>query len=356
VGRSSCSRSGPGGISALREIARALPADLPAALCVVVHVAADSQGILPAILEKSGPLPASHPRDGEDIRPGHIYVAPPDHHLIVELAGRLRLGRGPKENRVRPAVDPLFRSAALAYGPRAAGVVLSGGLVDGTAGLLEIKRAGGLALVQDPGEAESPSMPRSALRHVEVDHCLAVNALGRCITALASAPAPPQSSEIAMPRHLETEVAIATGVDAVAAGVAQLGAPSMLTCPDCHGVLLRIDDDRLVRFRCHTGHAFNGEDLMTAQSDTSEEALWSAVRALREHEFLLRELAKKHEAQGDPQAAAHARARSEHIEGLARAIREAAEELSPLGVPGAGAERRGQAIDGERGSVMLKSG
>ena len=159
-----------GGVEALGFLAAALPDDFAAAVLVVLHVGAHNS-VLPWLLNQRGPLPACHPRDGDPIRPGHIYVAPPDHHLLVE-PGRVRLVRGPRENWARPAVDPLFRSAARAYGPGVVGVILTGGLNDGTAGLFEIKRRGGLAVVQDPADAISPGMPRSALRHVVVDHCL----------------------------------------------------------------------------------------------------------------------------------------------------------------------------------------
>lgn len=159
-----------GGVKAIGVLAAALPADFAAAVLVVLHIGAH-KSVLPWLLNRRGLLPARHPEDRDPIRPGHIYVAPPDHHLLVE-PGHVRLSRGPRENWARPAVDPLFRSAARAYGPGVVGVVLTGGLNDGTAGLFEVKQRGGLTIVQDPADAISPSMPRSALRHVAVDHCL----------------------------------------------------------------------------------------------------------------------------------------------------------------------------------------
>src|SRR5215469_4343326 len=157
-----------GGVEALQKLAAGFPQKFHASIFVVMHLAPQTTSVLPDILNRSGKLPASHPRDGEVFRTGHIYVAPPNHHLVIE-DGRMRITRGPKENRHRPAVDPLFRSAARYYGRRVIGVVLTGALDDGTAGLLSIKRRGGVAIVQDPGEAMAADMPRSAVENVAVD-------------------------------------------------------------------------------------------------------------------------------------------------------------------------------------------
>src|SRR5262245_51773960 len=174
-----------GGVEALSRLVGGLPSDFPAALLVVVHLPAQAPSALPGILDRAGPLPAASARDGAPIRPGRVYVAPPDHHLLV-YRGRMELGRGARENRHRPAIDPLFRSAARAYGRRVVGVVLSGALDDGTAGLAAIKRMGGVAVVQDPNDALFPSMPRSALAHVAVDHRLAVAEMGPALARLAA--------------------------------------------------------------------------------------------------------------------------------------------------------------------------
>jgi two-component system chemotaxis response regulator CheB len=177
-----------GGIDVLRTLVKSLPRDFPAALCIVVHVSPESPGVIPHILRSAGPMPAKHAEDGERILPGTIYVAPPDHHLLLAAPNRMRLEQGPKENMARPAVDPLFRSAAKVYGCRAAGVILSGGLGDGAAGLAEIKARGGVAIVQEPREAVSPSMPKTALARVAVDHCLRSDRLAECFTNCAGAP------------------------------------------------------------------------------------------------------------------------------------------------------------------------
>jgi two-component system, chemotaxis family, protein-glutamate methylesterase/glutaminase len=176
-----------GGIEALQALASQLPSDFAAPICVVVHTAPDSPGLLPSILSRSGPLPAQHARDGVRIHPGHFYIAPADYHLMVE-PGLLRLTKGPRENRFRPAVDPLFRSSAHVYGPGAIGVVLSGGLDDGTAGLHAIKRLGGTAVVQHPEDAVFPSMPMNAAKYVSVDHCVRIREMGALLTRLAAMP------------------------------------------------------------------------------------------------------------------------------------------------------------------------
>jgi len=179
-----------GGVDTLMKFVRTIPPAFPAPICIVLHVPPDSPSLLAQILDREGMLPAKAAEDGEIYRPGHIYVAPPDRHLLIGRDGTLHLRRGPRENRHRPAVDPLFRSAALAYGSRAVGVILSGTLDDGTAGLLAIKQRGGIAIVQDPADALYPSMPQSALHHVDVDHSTPLSRLGVLLTHVVSQPPP----------------------------------------------------------------------------------------------------------------------------------------------------------------------
>ena len=278
-----------GGLEALRTIASGLPAGFPAPICVVVHSAPDAPGVLAAILDRAGPLRAITAATDMRLENGRIFVAPPDWHLLVE-PGLLRLSRGPKENRFRPAVDPLFRSAAQVFGPAAIGVVLTGSLDDGTAGLWAIKRLGGVAIVQDPLDALFPSMPQSAMRHVDVDHVLPLSRIAPALlalvtTSLQDAPRP------AVPPWMEVEMKIARGGDPIAAGLEEMAEPSRYACPECHGVLLRLKEAQPLRFRCHTGHAYSTESLLAAVRDGIEEALWNALRAIEERALLLDHLA-----------------------------------------------------------------
>jgi len=289
-----------GGIEALKALAAGLPRDFRASLFVVLHTAPHGLGILPEILERAGPLPASNARDWEPIEPGHIYVAPPDYHLLVERTGHVRITQGPKENRFRPAVDPLFRSAAYAFGPRVVGVVLTGWLDDGTAGLHAVKERGGTAVAQNPEDALAPSMPLNAIKHVEVDHILPLKEIAPLLVRLAGAPAA-EEGEYPVSDRMEAEVKIAMEDKATETGLLKWGEPSLYACPECHGVLLQLAERSHVRFRCHTGHAYSAESLMAEMSEKTEESLWSAIRSIEEHVILMRRLAEHHagHAQGD---------------------------------------------------------
>jgi two-component system, chemotaxis family, protein-glutamate methylesterase/glutaminase len=322
-----------GGIEALKALARGLPADLNAALFVVLHMGADGLPILPQILERAGPLPAANARDGEAIRPGHIHVAPPDHHLLLEPSGRVRLSRGPKENRFRPAVDSLFRSAAHAFGPRVIGVVLTGFLDDGTAGLWAIKARGGTAVVQNPEEALAPSMPRSALAHVAVDHCVSLKDMAPLLAQLARTPVT-EKGDPPVPRRMETEVNIAKQANALESGILDWGDPSLYACPECHGVLLEFKEGSNLRFRCHTGHAYSLEALRAAFSERIEGSLWGAIRSLEEAELLLRRTAAQAAGHGHGQAAAALDQQAREAQRRADLVRRAVMPHETLGTQG----------------------
>jgi two-component system chemotaxis response regulator CheB len=276
-----------GGIEPIRTILGGLPPDFPASLFVVLHTSPDAPGVLDTIFSTAGPLPAVVAKDGERIMPGRVYVAPSDHHLLLE-PGRVRLTRGPKENRFRPAVDPLFRSAAQTYGPRAVGIILSGGLDDGTSGLWTVKQLGGTAIVQDPREAWAPSMPDSALQHVRADEVLPANEIAPLLVRLATGADVVEGGHV-VPEEVKIEVSIAKEKRATDAGVLQLGEPSNYACPECHGVLLEMKERSPLRYRCHTGHGYTIESLVSEMDDVIEESLWSAIRALEERALLMRE-------------------------------------------------------------------
>ena len=288
-----------GGVSALRQLAAALPADVAAPILVVLHVG-EQRSVLPSLLARNAPVEVSHARDGETLRAGHVYVAPPDQHMLVS-GDRIQLSRGPKEHHTRPAIDPLFRSAALAHGPDVIGVVLTGNLDDGTAGLQAIKARGGIAIVQDPDDATAPSMPRSALRYVDVDHCVALPLIPVLLSSLAAAPPRPAPSIPAdLPAH---EQALTLSEGNPMEHLEAISQPSTFVCPDCHGSLWQVRDSRPARFRCHTGHGFTARTLQDALALAGDEALWNALRSLQEREILLQTMADQDRAVGEERSA-----------------------------------------------------
>jgi len=304
-----------GGVPTLRALAAGLPRSLPAAVCVAVHVPAElPRSFLPQMLNQVGPLPAAHAEDGEPVRPGRIYVAPPDRHLLIR-EGHLHLTRGPRENGQRPSLDALFRTAAASYGPRVVGVILSGVLDDGTAGLLAIERAGGATVVQDPEDALYPSMPRYAAEYVRVDHVvpiagmadLLVGLAGRARGAAAPEPGPVQE---APPRE----------------------APSEFSCPECHGVLWAAHEGELLQFRCRTGHLFSAETLLELQSRDVENTLYASLRSLEERESLAKLLLERvrERRAHDWQVRRHA-AQVEEARRQADAVRRLLEDFTPGG-------------------------
>jgi two-component system chemotaxis response regulator CheB len=292
-----------GGVEALVQVVQRLPADLPASVFIVLHVPPHSRSVLPLILQRKTSLPVEHAKDNQAFEPGRIYVASPDNHLLVKR-GTVRVVRGPHENSSRPAVDPLFRTAARAYGPRVIGVVLSGALDDGTAGLLAIKRRGGIAIVQDPDEALYSGMPGSAVDNVAVDHVLALADIGETLARLAKEPAIEQTTEqedIPMSNgddELEMEADIAEMNPGAMHATDRPGNPSVFACPHCHGSLFELRDGQLTRFRCRTGHAYSPESLLAAQSDGVEGALWTALRALEEKAALLQRMLERGRERG----------------------------------------------------------
>jgi two-component system, chemotaxis family, protein-glutamate methylesterase/glutaminase len=275
-----------GGIEALKQLVGAISPGFPAPIAVVLHTSPHSPGVLHEILTRSGPLSGVSPRSGERLLPGRIYVAPPDFHLLIE-PGVVRLTKGPRENRFRPAIDPLFRSAAQVYGPNAIGVILTGNLGDGTAGLWAIKQLGGVAVVQDPADAMFPSMPENAIRYVQADYVVPLTTIAALLESLVAIPAAAEPA--AASPELDVEIRIAKEEDPITAGVIAMGQPSTFACPECHGVLMQMKEAGRLRFRCHTGHAYSAESLLTEISDQIETSLWNTIRSMQEGALLLHE-------------------------------------------------------------------
>ena len=311
-----------GGLTALSQLVSGIPAQFPGAIFVVLHIAPYAVSRLPQILQRVSQLPVMHAEHEAPIHAGHIYIAPPDQHLLVRQ-DRVELSRGPRENRFRPAIDPLFRSAARAYGPRVIGVVLSGALYDGSAGLVAVKNRGGLAIVQDPDEATVDAMPRSALRMTEVDHIAPAAEIGPLLNRLVSEPAP---EGVTMADPEETHL---TGVIAeVIRHQGQDDRPDALTiytCPDCGGSLFQ--DGEAGGFRCHVGHAYGPDVLLDLKGEEVESTLWACVRMLTEKATLTRQLATRTRERRSPLLASRIDEQAVADERYVQVIRELLEAI-----------------------------
>jgi two-component system chemotaxis response regulator CheB len=283
-----------GGVEVLTRLVSRLPETLPAAVFVVLHVRPDAPSLLPAILNRAGLLPAAHAVDAEPIRTGRIYVAPPGMQMYVQRR-RVAVERGPRENMHRPAIDPTFRTAAHHHGPRVIGVVASGALDDGTAGLQAVKEAGGIAVVQDPADAACASMPSHAMDRVAVDYCVKSADLADLLVTLVNRPAPDPRAPTPVPLETREE---ADGTSEFPMTGAAVGVESGLTCPECSGILREVRDGDVLRFRCRVGHAYTSQTMLEAQGDSIERALWTAVRQLEERALLMRKLATAAHARG----------------------------------------------------------
>jgi two-component system, chemotaxis family, protein-glutamate methylesterase/glutaminase len=309
-----------GGVHALSQVIGGLPPELPAAVFAVLHLGQGHESALPSILRRAGALPVKHPEATEAIRRGWVYAAPPDRHMVLSDSS-VRLVQGPRENGYRPAIDVLFRSAARAYGRRVVGVVLTGNLDDGTAGLAAIKSAGGLALVQDPAGADFPSMPLSAIENVEVDQVVPLERMAETLVTLVGEPAEevPASSILALEEDLGEPGSL-------------YGAPSGFTCPDCGGGLWELAEGGLLRYRCRTGHAFSPESLLGGQTTSREAAMWAAVRSLEEMADLARRLESRMHERGLHYAERRYGTRASEAERHAAVLRELLSTMQPEAV------------------------
>jgi two-component system chemotaxis response regulator CheB len=279
-----------GGLEALDEVVGQLPTDLPASIFIVQHMAPHNTAA--ALLHRLGRHKAFDCKladHGEVFKPGKIYIARPDYHLLVKKT-TLLVTKGARENRYRPGIDPLFRSAAVTHGPRVIGVILTGMLDDGTAGLLAIKKCGGVTVVQDPRDATYPDMPQSALLHLKVDHCVPISEMGRLLEDLTHGHA---RKRMQIPRDVSTEAAIAERVLSDVAQVNGLGNQVPYNCPNCGGVLWEVENPSVQRYRCHTGHSFTASALLVSQSEKIEETLWISLRMFEERKNLLNNMAHK---------------------------------------------------------------
>ncbi len=306
-----------GGVRALRGLMATLPADLPASIVVVNHLSPGSPSLLPEILGGAGALVTKAAEDGERLDRSTVYVAPPDRHVLIEK-GRLRLTRGPRENRVRPCIDTLFRSAAVDLGPRVIGIVLSGTLDDGTAGLWAVKDRGGLAIVQRPAEAEYPDMPQNALQNVQVDHVLSVAEMGAKLPDLVGEQTPLPAP---VPDRMAAETQMGLHGRALDNGVLNLGELSPNACPECHGSLVEIREGSIARYRCHTGHSYSLRTLLAETELAIERSLWSAVRAIEERSFLLRTMEGRAREEGDLEVGERLAAAADRDEENAQGVR-----------------------------------
>jgi len=288
-----------GGVETLVEMLSHVPGDLPAPVLVVLHVSRRGRDMLAAILDRAGPLPAVTAAHGDRLRPGVVYVAPRDHHLLVS-DGAIALSDGPVEHGVRPAIDPLFRSAARCFGPGAVAVVLSGMLDDGTAGLREIQRHGGRTLVQDPGEALYPQMPESAIAHVDVDWVLPVAGIAAKVAEIVRAPPPSRA-----PAGTGAAAAASDAGPSHDDGPDPPGMRTDVTCPLCGGLLWETSDREHLTYSCSSGHSYSADTLLAVQGEGLDNAIWQPVRLLHQRGVLLRRMAARARDQGRERAARH---------------------------------------------------
>lgn len=312
-----------GGIEALTALLATLRAEMNAAFFVVQHLSPNYVSHLPQVLSRRCALSVAFATDGKPIECNSVFVAPPDHHLLISKDAMF-VTRGPKENRFRPSIDALFRSAAYCHGPDVIGIVLSGALDDGTSGLWAIKRLNGIAIVQEPSEAAFDSMPSSALDQVEIDYCLPVREVGGVLTRLANEARLKEAEHAdADRRRIEMEVAIASEGDAFRKGVMEAAQLTPFTCPECHGVLVQINEGKVTRYRCHTGHGYSRSALLSDIMEKVDESYWGAMKSLEEAAMLLNRLGQEYADRGQAEAAAVFSRREHYAVEQSRQLRDA---------------------------------
>lgn len=319
-----------GGLEALKELISQLPKDFPLPLLVVRHISPDATGnVLLDELNKLNTVKCQHAESGKKLKPAHLYLAPSDHHLLIDGKRRMLVTKGAHENRSRPAIDPLFRSAAVAFGTGVIGILLTGYLDDGTAGMSAIKKCGGICIVQDPEEAEYPDMPRNALNNVKIDYCLPISEMGAQLCEII-----PQKlkKHKPIPEDVLIEAEIAERVLSDLSSVNKLGDQVPFNCPGCGGVLWKVGEGSDLRFRCHTGHAYTAAFLLAEQTHKIEETMWTALRMFEERKNLLTEMARGEKSVGSKSAQERAEKSQVHIDRI-RAILKTAESDSGNDTP-----------------------
>lgn len=307
-----------GGFEAIKKIIKDLPTNFRPPVFIVWHTGPDAQGVMPGVLNKITSIFADYALDNEEIKPNRIYVAPPDHHLLID-EGIIRLTHGPKENHFRPAVDPLFRSAAYSYGNRVIGIILSGALDDGTAGLSRIKNNGGITIIQNPDDAETRSMPESALRNVQIDYNAPVAEIAELLVKISSKGL--FINTLLKDKITEIEVRSAIGDKVAARESFAMGELLPFTCPECHGVLSKISDGGISHYRCHTGHAFSVDTLLNTLSEKVENDLYTALAGMDESLLLLNHIGDHLAENNESQMAALYFIKAKETEGHVDALR-----------------------------------
>ena len=306
-----------GGLRALKKFVSQLPKDFPLPVLIVRHVSPDATGnVVLDEINKLNTLTCRHAKHGDKLEPGYIYLAPSDHHLLIGGNLKMLVTKGAHENRSRPAIDPLFRSAAVAFGTGVIGILLTGYLDDGTSGMKAIKKCGGICIVQDPDEAEYPDMPRNALNNVKVDYCLPISEMGALLDEII--PRRLQKRK-PVPEDIFIEAEIAERVLSDLPSVNKLGDQVPFNCPGCGGVLWKVKKDSSSRFRCHTGHAYTEASLLAEQTKKIEETMWTALRMFEERKNLLTEMAQGKKGVGSQSAIERAKMSQVHIDRI-RAI------------------------------------
>ena len=306
-----------GGLKALKELISQLPKDFPVPILAVRHISPDATGnVILDELNKLNTLKCVHAENGKTPKPGYLHLATSDHHLLIGENRKMQVTKGAHENRSRPAIDPLFRSAAVAFGNGVIGILLTGYLDDGTAGMKVIKRCGGVCIVQDPEEAEYPAMPKNAVNNVKVDYSIPISEMGDLLNKLILNKLPKQK---AIPEDILTEAKIAERVLSDLSSVNKLGDQVPFNCPGCGGVLWKVKKDSNLRFRCHTGHAYTAASLLADQNHKIEETMWHALRMFEEHKNLLSIMADEKRGVGSKTALERAEMTGVHIQRI-RAI------------------------------------